>query len=133
MLMIRFKQTGDFKKTETFLKNNGSDIRKNTRIASGLHSFAQKGVDALRAATPRATGKTAESWDYTIENTSKGIRIVWTNSNTNDYASIALLIQYGHATGSGAYVQGVDYINPALKPIFDDIAEGVWSEVTSDV
>lgn len=130
--MIKFKQTGDFKKTENFLKNNGYGLSKNTRIATGLHALAQKGVDALRAATPRRTGKTAESWDYVIDNNSNGIKIVWTNSNVSDGVSVAVLIQYGHGTASGKYVEGVDYINPALRPIFDEIADGVWTEVTSD-
>lgn len=130
--MIKFKQTGDFKNVEAFLKRNGSGLRKNTRIASGLHALAQKGVDALRQATPRRTGKTAESWGYEIVDSNDGLKIVWTNSNYNDWANVAILIQYGHGLPSGAYVEGIDYINPALKPIFDEIADDVWLEVTSD-
>ena len=131
--MIKFKQTGDFKKTEDFLKKNGTGLTKNMRIATGLHKLGQEGVDALYEATPKRTGKTAASWSYSIENTSKGIRIVWSNSNVVDgYANVALLIQMGHGTPRGSYVEGIDYINPALKPIFDQIADKVWTEVTSD-
>lgn len=131
--MIKFKQTGDFKKTEAFLKKNGSGLLKNTKIATGLHALGQEGVDALYEATPKRTGKTSESWSYSIETTSKGISIVWSNSNVvNGYANVALLIQYGHGTPRGGYVQGIDYINPALRPIFENIAERVWTEVTSD-
>ncbi len=131
--MIKFKQTGDFKKTERFLKKNGTGLSKNMRIATGLHKLGQEGVDALREATPKRTGKTSESWSYLIEDTSKGIRISWINSNmANNKVSVALLIQNGHGTQRGGYVEGIDYINPAMKPIFDQIGENVWTEVTSD-
>lgn len=131
--MIKFKQTGDFKKTEQFLKKNGSGLTKNMKIATGLHALAQEGVDALRDATPKRTGKTSESWSYSIEDTSKGIRITWKNSNVvSGGTSVALLIQTGHGTSRGSYVEGIDYINPALRPIFDQLADKVWIEVTSD-
>ena len=88
------------------------------------------GVDALREATPRDTGKTANSWDYIIEETPDSVTITWTNSNENRSIPIALLIQYGHATRKGGWVSGIDYINPALKPIFEEIAKSAWEEVT---
>ena len=83
----------------------------------------------MSAATPVDTGETASSWGYTLEETKKGISIVWTNSNVNEGVPIALILQYGHGTGTGGYVKGRDYINPAIRPIFDKIAEKVWNEV----
>ena len=88
------------------------------------------GVDALQEATPKKTGKTAASWSYTVTQNREGISISWNNSNRNDGANVAILIQLGHGTNSGAYVKGIDYINPALKPVFDAFANKVWWEVT---
>lgn len=88
------------------------------------------GVEALRDATPRDTGTTAESWDYIIEDDGESVTITWMNSNENRSIPIALLIQYGHGTGTGGWVAGRDYINPALRPIFDEIAKSAWEEVT---
>lgn len=101
------------------------------RLESILKKYGEQGVKALSEATPKDTGKTAASWSYKISNTSKGFKLDWTNSNTNQGVNIALIIQYGHGTSTGAYVQGRDYINPALKPIFDEIANAVWKEVTA--
>lgn len=124
--LMQIEQSGDFNHTLNFLKWG-------KKIGFGnLAQFAQQGVDALAAATPRRTGKTANSWYYRIVEEDGEIRIEWLNSNLgNGWAPIALLLQYGHGTGTGGYVQGVDYINPALKPIFDQIADRAWKEVES--
>lgn len=127
MAVIKFKQKGDLKKTERFFRKVGKgDIYK------GLEEFGKEGVEALKKATPKDTGKTALSWRYSINKSKKGLTISWDNSNVNDGAHIAILIQYGHAMPSGYFVQGVDYINPALKPIFDKIGKQVWWEVTNN-
>lgn len=87
------------------------------------------GVSALSSATPRDTGETAGSWEYRIERTSDSISIIWYNTNEVDGVNIAVIRQLGHGTGTGGYVEGIDYINPAIKPIFDRITEAVWKEV----
>lgn len=97
-----------------------------------LEKYGQKGVDALRAATPRDTGKTAESWSYEIHTGIDSVEVVWSNSNNNHGVYIAVLIQYGHGTRNGGYVHGVDYINPALQPIFDEMADDIWSSLIED-
>lgn len=122
--MIRFEQKGDFKKTTSFLKS-----MKERRFLSKLDRYGKEGVVALSSATPVNTGKTAASWYYEIEKTENSYSIVWKNSNVNNGVLIAVLIQYGHGTGWGGYVQGRDYINPAMRPIFDNIAESAWREV----
>jgi len=94
-----------------------------------LNKYGRKGVEALSESTPKDTGDTASRWSYEIEFTSEGANLYWKNSNINDGVSIALILQYGHGTGTGGYVQGRDYINPALHPIFDQIAESAWKEV----
>lgn len=96
-----------------------------------LKKYAEAGVQALSAATPVDSGKTAASWGYEIEETKSGLTIYWTNSNVNKHVNIAIIIQYGHATGSGGWVEGRDYINPALQPIFDQMADALWKEVSS--
>lgn len=127
MLKVRFKNTGDFEKTSKFLKSI-----KEKRFLKKLDVWGREGVEALSSATPVDTGVTAASWDYEIHYGKSSVELVWTNSNTNKGISIALLIQYGHGTGSGGYVQGRDYINPAMKPVFDKIAEEAWKEVTNE-
>ncbi len=125
--MITLKSRGDFKKTENFFKRVGKgDYLK------GLKLFGDEGVKALQEATPKDTGKTANSWFYRIIKNKTGIHLVWSNSNINNGASVALLIQYGHGTPSGYYIEGIDYINPALKPLFEKIARNVWLEVTNN-
>lgn len=124
--MVRIKVHGDFKNTENFLKRV-TNRQKNLEI---LNRYAQKGVDALAAATPVNTGKTAASWGYDINYYFGKIKITWTNSNINDGVPIAVILQYGHATGSGGYVEGLDYINPAMRPVFQEIADDLWKEVT---
>ena len=123
--MISFSHKGDFNKTMDFLKRSskGDYLR-------GLDRYAQKGVQALMDATPIDSGKTAHSWGYEIEASGRSCTITWTNTSQNEGVPIAIILQYGHGTGTGGYVQGRDYINPAIRPIFDEIAEGVWKEVT---
>lgn len=123
--IIQFKQKGDFSKTESFLKK----LRK-LDLDSVLDKYGKLGVQALASATPVETGKTAASWDYKIEKGKGVVTITWTNSNVNNGVPIALLIQYGHGTGTGGYVQGRDYIKPAILPIFDQLADALWEEVT---
>jgi hypothetical protein len=123
--MIRFEQKGDFSKLERYLKKV-----KNTNIEAVLHKYGQKGVKALSAATPVESGLTARSWYYEIENTRNQIAINFYNSNVQNGVPIAVIIQHGHGTGSGGWVQGRDYINPAIQPIFDEITKDVWREVT---
>lgn len=126
MSRIYFTTSGSFKNMERFLKSMGTlNIRKI------VEPLAQQGVEALRQATPKDSGLTAESWDYEIEGSYRFITITWTNSNNKNGFPVAIMLQYGYGTGTGGYVQGRDFINPALKPIFDNIAEGVWKVVTS--
>lgn len=122
---ISYSYSGDFKSTKNFL----ASLKKRNFI-SKLDKYGQMGVDALIEATPKDTGKTANSWYYEIEETRDSVTIRWLNSNTNRSIPIALLIQYGHATRDGGWISGKDYINPALKPIFDAIAKSAWEEVT---
>ena len=123
--MIVFRQTGDFKKTEKFFRK----ISKGD-FFQALYAFGRKGVEALASATPVNSGKTADSWDYEIHRSNGRISIYWTNSNVNDGVNIAVILQYGHGTRNGGYVQGRDYINPAIRPIFDKIADDAWREIT---
>ena len=124
--MVIVKQKGDFSKTEKFLNS----ISKK-QYYRNLQKYAEQGVVALASATPIDSGTTANSWDYEIRHTKNSVSIYWTNSNVNKGVPIAVIIQYGHGTRNGGYVQGRDYINPAMRPIFDKIAENVWKEVTS--
>lgn len=124
--MIRITQKGNFDKTERFLKKASKAEYLNI-----LDKYAREGVTALSNATPVDSGLTASSWNYTIEKNAGGYSIYWTNSNINDGVNIAVILQYGHGTGTGGYVQGRDYINPAIRPVFDRIAEAAWKEVTS--
>ena len=94
-----------------------------------LNIYGQRGVDALKKATPKDTGLTADSWRYEIKISKSDVKIIWSNLNIQNGVPIAVILQYGHATGTGGYVQGIDYINPAIKPIFDDISEKVWKEM----
>lgn len=121
---ITLSSKGDFSKTLKYFQD-----LKSTDYEKVLGKYGERGVEALRAATPRDTGKTAESWSYKIERGHDGVTISWHNSNTNDGVNIAVLLQYGHGTGWGGYIQGVDYINPAMRPIFDQIIKDAWEEV----
>jgi len=125
--IVSFKQKGDFEKTDHFL--HSITERWNTHK---LDKYGRRGVEALRAATPRDTGKTAESWSYEIVEQPGRTSIYWRNSNVvNDWANVAILIQYGHATRNGGWVEGRDYINPAIQPIFDQMADEIWKEVVT--
>lgn len=124
MSKIKLKVKGDLKKTRRFLEN-----AERGNYFSRLAEFAKEGVDALSSATPYDTGLTAKSWGYDISIENGKASILWTNSNVNDGVNIAILLQYGHGTGTGGYVKGTDYINPAIQPIMDKIAEEVWKEV----
>lgn len=127
MAVITLKVHGDFKKTNKFL-----DAMMRKVYLKVLDVQGKRGVAALQSATPVDTGLTAASWDYHIEEGNGWARIVWTNSNeTRDGDPIALLLQYGHGTGTGGYVQGRDYINPAVRPVFDDIARVAWEAVVN--
>ena len=124
--MIVFKHKGNFNKTYRLL--NGVKKLDYKKI---LDSYAQEGVRALSQATPIDTGYTRDSWDYEIEATKNAYVISWTNSNVVDGVPVAIVLQYGHATRNGGFVEGIDYINPALKPLFDKIADAAWWEVTN--
>lgn len=122
--VISFKTTGNLKKTDRFLSGI---VQRHYR--NKLNHYGELGVQALRAATPKDTGLTAESWSYVIMQEGDRLGLYWTNSNRNDGVLIAILLQYGHGTRTGGWVEGVDYINPALRPIFEKMANEMWKEV----
>lgn len=124
-MAISFKVKGDYSKTRKFLENAKEVIGR-----GDFRKYGQMGVDALRAATPVDSGLTAESWGYRITHRRSGTAIEWYNTNVVNGVNIAVILQYGHATKDGYFIQGVDYINPALKPVFDQIARDAWGEVT---
>lgn len=124
--MITIRQKGDYSKATKYLR----DLKKRARMKI-LHKYGQRGVDALSAATPVDSGLTASSWGYRVVDNANGSEIVFTNSHINKGVPIAIILQYGHGTGTGGYVQGRDYINPAMRPVFDEIANAIWREVTS--
>ena len=126
---IKISQKGDFSKTFKFLQR-----AKQKKFIEKLSYYGQMGVEALSQATPVRSGKTASSWSYFLwlSKHNNKIKIVWTNDNQNKYANVAVLLQYGHATRNGGYVQGIDYINPAMRPVFEKIAQDAWLEVISD-
>lgn len=126
MAIIEIKSSGSFRNTDRwFNKMSRPDVWVT------LNSYGRQGVAALAAATPLDSGNTANSWTYEVEITRTRTTLTWLNTNTVNGVNIAIILQYGHGTGTGGYVAGRDYINPAIKPIFDDIANGVWKEVTS--
>jgi hypothetical protein len=125
MGIISFKHKGDFSKTEKLLTKSFGKNYMNI-----LERYGKLGVKMLSANTPVDTGLTAASWSYRIEQNKSNISVVWYNSNINKYVNIAIILQYGHATRNGGWVQGRDYINPALQPIFDAMADAAWKEVT---
>lgn len=122
--MISYVLKGDFKNTEKFLKK-----AKSKKMTSLLNKYGQQGVNALSSATPKDTGLTAGSWSYEIKQTDGSIAVYWKNSNIQKGVMIAIILQYGHGTRHGGYVQGRDYINPAMKPIFDKMAQEAWKEL----
>ena len=124
--MIGIKTSGSFTNTLNFLNRN---IRGDQYKA--LDRYGRAGVDALRSATPRETGETSQGWQYRVisERGRKGVE--WYNTHVVNGTNIAIIIQYGHGTGTGGYVDGIDYINPVIKPIFEEMAAAVWREVTA--
>lgn len=122
--MIKITHKGDLKKTKKFLKKC-----EHLPYDVILNKYGAAGVNALAANTPIDSGLTASSWSYIVEKNSSGFSITWTNSNINDGVPIAVILQYGHGTRTGGYVEGRDYINPAIQPIFDKIATEAWDEV----
>lgn len=122
---IRVGQKGDFKKTFKFLK-----AMREKHFLKNLDKYGQMGVDALSAATPKRTGLTANSWTYEINDDGQTLTITWNNTNVQKgYYNVALMIQYGHGTGTGGWVEGIDYINPALQPVFDKMLGSIWEEI----
>lgn len=123
--MISFRQKGDFSKLNRYFER----VKEAAKIGV-LDKYGQAGVSALSSATPMESGKTAGSWYYEIKRQNGSVSIEFLNSNINKGVPIAVILQFGHGTGTGGWVQGRDYINPAIQPIFDKIAEDAWKEVT---
>lgn len=123
--MITFRQKGDFSKLTRYLER----VKEAVKLGN-LDKYGREGVAALASATPIESGKTASSWYYEIENSNGSATISFYNSNVNKGVPIAIILQYGHGTGTGGWVRGRDYINPAIQPVFDRIAEEAWREVT---
>ena len=123
--MIRFESKGDFSRSIKWLQK-----LQRAEFYNRVNAIAAQGTSALASATPVDSSKTAQSWSHEVKITRTSCRVEWHNSNVNQGVPIAIILQYGHGTGTGGYVAGRDYINPAIRPIFDKIAEDVWSEVT---
>lgn len=124
--MVTFRHKGDFAKTTKFLERAKEGVRITT-----LDKYGRAGVDALAFATPVDTGLTAKSWSYKITQSRGVAKITFTNSNIQNGVPIAIILQYGHGTGTGGWVEGRDYINPAVQPVFDRLADDAWKEVTT--
>ena len=122
--MISFRQKGDFSRLTKFLER-----AKETVYLGDLNKYGRQGVAALASATPIDSGETASSWYYEIENNKESARITFYNSNVQNGVPIAIILQYGHGTRNGGWVEGRDYINPAIQPIFDQIVDDAWREV----
>ena len=123
--MLKIEDKGNFNNIEQFFRR-----ALNPNFSKLLNRYAEKGLQALRKATPKDSGTTADSWRYDIIIGKDRSSIQWYNTNVNDGANIAILLQYGHALRNGSYVQGIDYINPALQTEFDNLANEIWQEVT---
>lgn len=123
--MIKFRQRGDFSKLTSFLEK-----AKETVHLGNLDKYGREGVAALASATPVESGLTASSWYYEVSNNNGSAKISFYNSNIQNGVPIAIILQYGHGTGTGGWVEGRDYINPAVQPLFDKIADEAWKEVT---
>ena len=123
--MIKFENKGDFSKTTNFLTN-----LKRSKLVKDLDKFGRKGVEALKSVTPINTGLTANSWYYEIVEEKNSTKINFCNSNIQNGVPIAIILEYGHGTRNGGWVEGRDYINPAIQPIFDAIVNNAWKEVT---
>ena len=122
--MLVIKQRGSFRNTEKFFKK-----AKGYNPIKLLEYYGEKGVEELEKATPKDTGLTASSWEYRINRSRGRATISWVNTNIIDGVPIAILLQYGHGTKNGTYVEGIDYVNPAMKPIFERLADEIWKEV----
>lgn len=125
MALISFEHKGNFTATERFLMKV-----RHINVQQILEKYGQMGVEALSAATPVKTGKTAASWSYSVAKEGKSYIISWNNSNIDKGVPIAVIIQTGHGTKNGGYVRGIDYINPAMQPVFEAIANSAWKEMT---
>ena len=125
--MIEFLHQGNFSNTKQFLKRA---LGFNSDVVVTLNSLGSLGVDALENSTPKDTGQTASSWNYEIVRSNNKVSIIWTNDHVVNHVNIAVILQTGHATRNGGYVEGRDYINPALRPVFDKIASDAWKAVT---
>lgn len=123
--MITFRQKGNFSKLNRYFERAKEVVK-----LGDLDRFGREGVQALSSATPRDTGLTATSWEYSIERSSNRVSITFNNTNIQNGVPIAIILQYGHGTRNGGYVQGRDYINPAIQPIFDKMVKDAWKEVT---
>lgn len=124
--MISFARTTDFKKADSFFEK----LLEKANFGE-LDKYGRMGVKALSDATPVDTGLLADSWDYEITRENGITRLTWTNDDIEGGYNVAILLQYGHGTKDGGYVEGIDFINPALRPVFEEIAEGAWKEVTN--
>jgi hypothetical protein len=125
-MSMGISSSGSFKNLDGWFTR----MRRMRRISEALERYGVRGIDALSNATPEDTGETAKSWRYRVRVDKVGYTIEWYNTNIVDGKPVAILIQYGHATGTGGYVVGRDYINPAMRPIFDEMADELWKEVT---
>ena len=123
--MISFRQKGDFSKLTRFLERAKESVK-----IGDLDKYGREGVAALSSATPIDSGKTANSWSYEITNKDGSVTITFNNSNIQNGVPIAIILQYGHGTRNGGWVQGRDYMNPAIQPVFDEIVDKAWREVT---
>lgn len=123
--MVEIRRKGDFSKVTRYL----AKLQKPVPIEI-LHKYGERGVAALASATPVATGRTASSWDYTVTQGNGTISLSFNNSNIQNGVPIAIILYYGHGTGTGGWVQGRDYINPVIRPLFDELANEAWREVT---
>lgn len=123
---IRFTHKGDFSKLSKYL----TEVQKAARPKTIFDKYGRAGVAALSSATPIETGLAAQSWYYEVEQSATSVRIVFCNSDVENGFPVAIMLQLGHGTGTGGWVEGRDYINPAIQPIFDKIAEDAWKEVT---
>ena len=123
--MIVFKQKGNFKRLNGYLERAMNAIK-----LGDLDKYGRAGVEALSSATPIDSGETASSWYYTIERSSDSVSIIFNNSNINQGVPIAIILQSGHGTRNGGWVQGRDYINPAIRPIFEQLSNDAWKEVS---
>ena len=123
--MITFTYSGSFNNTEDFLRRMSK-----ADVMPILKTAGQLGAEILSRNTPVETGETAHSWSYTITRKKDSYRIDWSNSNSQNGSNVAVLLQYGHGTGTGGYVQGIDYINPSIRPVFEALVADIWREVT---